>query len=351
MAGEPVGGSPAARVVVPVRTVWFTPGAVLLVVSGVVVAFALRNLFVAAHQIVGWVVACSIVALLIDSLVVFVQQRLPRPLAVIAVVVGTIAAFTVLVVGVAREVLNSLDDLERAAPDAARGLEERYQWAADLKVTERVDALIQRLDAQIREQTLDRALGTIPTFLVTGVLTLFLLGYGRRYFLGFLKQFDDLDRRQFVRRVATRAARQGRAYILFTLVHATANGVVFGLVCWHLGIPAPLSLGAAVALLTVFPLIGPLIGGAPALLLAYGSLNWRVGTAALAVLVLLEVLEVWRVRPFVDRQSVRVGPTVLIIVALLAFELYGFGGAAVSVALAVIGIAALDAISWAREEA
>ena len=43
--------------------------------------------------------------------------------------------------------------------------------------------------------------GRLPTFLVTGVLMLFLLGFGRRYVLGLLGLFDDLERRQTVRRV------------------------------------------------------------------------------------------------------------------------------------------------------
>ena len=56
------------------RLVRFTPGAALLVTAAVVVAFLLRNAFVAAHQILGWVVACSLVALLIDPVVNLVQR-------------------------------------------------------------------------------------------------------------------------------------------------------------------------------------------------------------------------------------------------------------------------------------
>jgi hypothetical protein len=37
-------------------------------------------------------------------------------------------------------------------------------------------------------------------------------------------------------------------------------------------------------------------------------------------------------------------------VGLLAFELYGFGGAAYGVAIAVIGLAALDAVGSVRDD-
>ena len=44
----------------------------------------------------------------------------------------------------------------------------------------------------------------------------------------------------------------------------------------------------------------------------------------------------------------RVGPTIPIVVALLGFELYGVGGAIYGIALAVIALAALDAVGRLR---
>ncbi len=119
----------------PARLVRFTPSAALLVTAGVFAAFVLRNVFVAAHQIVGWIVACALVALLIDPLVNLLQRHLPRVLSVVVVVVTMVAVVVGIVAGLTRELLSSLDDLEEAAPEAARGLEERYDWAADIDVT------------------------------------------------------------------------------------------------------------------------------------------------------------------------------------------------------------------------
>jgi putative heme transporter len=339
---------PAARVVVPVRLVGVTPAAALLVAAAVFSAFVLRNAFVDAHRIVGWIVACGIVALLIDPVVDRLQRHLPRWLSLIIVVAGAVLVFAGVIVALVREVRDSLDDLERAAPDAARGLEERYDWAVDVDVTARVADFVEGLNEGFRREALQRTLSGVPAYFVTAVLTLFLLAFGRRYVLGAVGLITDLERRRLVRRVASRATARGRRYMLWSLAHAAFNGVVFGAVCWSLDIVAPLSLGVAVAVLSVIPLIGIFVGGAPALLLAYGLQNWRVGTAVLIVLLALQVFEVWKVRPFVDARSVRLGASVPIVVALLAFELYGFGAAVYSVALAVLGLAALDATSWAR---
>ncbi len=272
-----------ARPVTPVRVVGVTPGAAMLVVGAVALAFVLRNAFVAAHQTVGWVVACSIVALLIDPVVNILQRVIPRWLSILVVVLGAVGVFVGVFVGLARELLDSLEVLEDAAPRAARRMEQRYDWAADVDVSARVQAFFDDMHESLRESALQRALGTVPTYLVTGILMLFLLGYGRRYFLGFLKQFDDLDRRRTVRQVATTAAVRGREYLLLTLAYAAVSGVVFGLVCWMLDLPAPLVIGFAVAATAVIPLIGVLLGGIPALLLAFGSQAWHVGASTLLV--------------------------------------------------------------------
>jgi predicted PurR-regulated permease PerM len=337
-----------ARPAVPVRIVGFTQSTAMLVVGTVVLGFVLRSAFVAAHRTVGWVVACSIVALLVDPVVSALQRHIPRWLSIALVVLATVAAFVGIFVGLARELLDSVDVLERDAPRAARSLEQRYEWARDIDVSARVEAFFEDMHDSVRESTLNRALGTLPAYLVTGILMLFLLGYGRRYFLGFLKQFNDLDRRRTVREVATIAADRGRRYMLFTIANAAANGVVFGLVCRLLELPAPLSLGAAVAIMTVVPFIGVIVGGVPALLLAFGAQSWRIGAITLLVLVALQSAEALLVRPKVDVGSVRVGPAVPTIFGLLAFELYGIGGALYAAALSVLGLAALDAIGSAR---
>ena len=343
------GAAPASRQM-PVRLVRFTPGAAAVVTAGVVTAFFVRNAFVSAHQIVGWIVACSLVALLIDPLVNLLQHHLPRALSIVVVIVTLAALVVGVVAGITRELLGSLDDLEEAAPRAARGLEEQYDWAADIDVTSRVADLVDRINDAVRSETIGATFGRLPTFLVTGVLMLFLLGFGRRYVLGLLGQFDNLERRQTVRRVLFIGARRGRFYLLMTIGHSLVNGVIVGLTAWLLDVPAPFSLGFAVALMTAIPLIGVVVGGTPALLLAFGSSSWAVGVTMLALLVSLQAVEILIVRPWVDWRSVRVGTTVAVVAVLVAFDLYGIGAAMCAFALSAIALAALDVYGASRDE-
>ena len=68
------------------------------------------------------------------------------------------------------------------------------------------------------------------------------------------------------------------------------------------------------------------------------------------MLLVLQTVEAAVVRPIVDPRTVRVGPTIPIVVGLLGFELYGVGGAVYGIALAVIGLAALDSAGRIRGE-
>jgi predicted PurR-regulated permease PerM len=331
--------------------VGLTPASAALLVGAVVTAFVLRDAFVAAHRTVGWVVASAVVALLLDPLVNRLDRVLPRWLSVIVVLLGLLALVGTITFGLATDLQDSVDELEQAAPEAARGLEERYEWAADVEVAQRVDDFIATLNDRITEGAVSEALGTAPTYLVTGILMLFLLAYGGRYFESFVAQFDDPARRYSVRTVAVEGAVRGRTYLLFALANALVNGLIVAATAELLDLPAEASLGVAVGLLTVLPLVGVLVGGIPALLLAFGLEGWRTAAVMFVVLVGLQLVEALVVRRRVDPRTVRVGPAIPIIVALVGFELYGFGGGLYALALSVIALAALDTAGRLRGDA
>jgi putative heme transporter len=342
---DPSPVAPTSRV--RIWHVGLTPASAALIVGAVVTAFVLRNMFVEAHRTVGWVVACAIVALLIDPLVNIVDRVLPRWISVIVVLIGVVAIVAGVTIGLANDLLDSLDDLQTTAPEAAAGLEERFDLAADIGVADRVQAFVDELNTRIRERAVTRVAGTAPTYVVTGILMLFLLAYGRRYFDAFVRQFGE-DRRDDIRTVATAGALRGRRYLLIALAHSLVNGVLVGVLCWALDLPAALSLGVAVGVFTILPLIGVLVGGVPAMLLAFGLEGGWTGVVVLAVLLVLQTIEAVIVRPWVDPRTVRLGPAAPIIVGLLGFELYGVGGAIYGIALTVIAFAALDAVGRIR---
>ena len=195
---------------------------------------------------------------------------------------------------------------------------------------------------------MSQAAETAPSYLVTSILMLFLLAYGRRYFEGFVDQFPE-ERRDDMRTVGRAAALRGRQYLLVALGQSDRQrgDRRVGVLGARASRP-PSASGFAVGVFTLLPLIGVLVGGIPALLLGFGLEGWQDGMIVLVVLIALQTIEAAVVRPIVDARTVRVGPTIPIIVALLGFELYGVGGAIYGIALAVIGLAALDAVGRLR---
>ena len=246
-----------------------------------------------------------------------------------------------LVIGLANDVLDSLEQLRTTAPAAAAGLEEQFDWAADIGVADRVRTFVDELNTRLRSDALTAASHTVPTYLVTGILMLFILGYGRRYISSFIDQFAERKRAR-LRQVVSGAARRSQSYLLMAIAHGVVNTAICWLVFNTIGVEAALSLSFLVGAFTVIPLVGVLVGGTPALLIAFGLDGWEDGGVVLITLIVLQVAEALLVRPRVEHKTLRLGSIVPIVAALLGFELYGAGGAVYAVALAVIGTAALD---------
>jgi predicted PurR-regulated permease PerM len=171
-----------------------SPGGAAAVVGAVVLAVVLQRAFVAAHRTIGWAVACSVVALLLDPVIQFLDRRLPRWLAVVASLLAVVALAVAVSYLLVRQLSSSVTVLRDSAPEAARRLEARFQLARDMEVGNRVSLFVNDINARLRKATLQRV-GTAPTYLVNGILTLFLLAYGRRYVKGGLAQIAEDDQR------------------------------------------------------------------------------------------------------------------------------------------------------------
>jgi predicted PurR-regulated permease PerM len=92
----------------------------------------------------------------------------------------------------------------------------------------------------------------------------------------------------------------------------------------------------------VVPGVGLFAGALPALLLE-GGLGTPAGTIRLAVaLVVLQLAHQQVLRRHIAPRTLLVGPAVVVIALVLGFEVYGFGGAGYTAALAVFAVAAVD---------
>lgn len=320
----------------------------VLAVVAVVLAILAQRLFVAAHQPLSWAVAAAVVAVLIDPVVDVLDRRLPRILSVIiALLVAAVATWGVIYVAF-DDLSSGVDRLSESARDAAAELEARDdsigEAARDVEAERRVDLFVDALDERVTgtEDVLASTAGTAPIYFIGGILTLFFMSYGPRLARSAVDQLPDPRRREAIESVVTRALRRSRRAILLT----GAEGVVVGLAVAGaaslLDVPSPAALGLVAGVMATLPHVGLVLGAVPLILLVLALKSEVVTVVTVVVVLACQLGDSFWLRRRISLHSVHVGLLVPWVVALVAYEVYGVGGAAYGLALAVFGLAILD---------
>jgi putative heme transporter len=302
------------------------PASVLAIVGAVVVAIVIRNIFVAAHRTIGWAVAAALVAMLLAPLVDRLDRRLPRLLALVVTVVGFALATGVLWAGARHEILTSAERIQDEAPEVAADLEAEYRWAEQADLAARVDDLIAAFEPPSAGAQASEVAGTAFAYVVPTILTLFLIIYGPRMLEGALRLLPEAQRAG-TRRIFAATVTDVRIQVAYAGAEAVVVGTVIGVVAQAFGLPAPLMLGVIAGLLSVVPVMGIIIGALPATLLALGLESVVAALVVLGVALVLDLTDVLVVRPRVRARAGEVGPALTLLVTLIAFDLYGIGGA------------------------
>lgn len=323
---------------------------IVLVIAAVVSAVVMRSVFVSAHRILGWAIAAMLVATLLDPVVDRLSTRMPRWLAVSLCLVAIVGVVAALWAGVFTNLRSEVDDLKVRAPAAAAELEEKYEWARDFRLEERTTAFVEALDQRVGggEQVLVSASRTVPTYMVAGILMLFFLAYGNRFLFGLVRAAPEQRRRRWAA-IIGHTLRRGRAYVMAAILQAAAVGTLSYWLFRGLGIDAAFLLALIMGAISTVPVIGVVLGSVPAMLITAGLRSVPAALVVLGFALVLQALEILVLRPRVDSRTVRVGPAITIVVALLGLQIYGAGGAIYGAVLAVFLLAYLDAIATGDE--
>ena len=164
------------------------------------------------------------------------------------------------------------------------------------------------------------------------VVTFYLLIDERRFRLATLRTFEP-SRRPAVRRVFREVARVFGAYVRAQLLVAVSLGALVTVALFVIGVPYALFLGIFAAFAEFIPMVGPIVGMVPPLLIA-GTMS---GTTVLWVLVALVVIQQLESNVLVPRLSARavgIHPIGSILALVLGFEIGGVIGALFAVPIA-----------------
>jgi hypothetical protein len=150
-------------------------GSILLVIGAVVAAIALLNLFHAAHRQIRWLIAASVVAWLLSWVISLLGQVMPErwrwdPARVRDSGRGRLGRRSATIVSeVDRYVQRHLPEPATSSSAIAR------QPISPCRAQSFVNSLDERFGTQAQ---VTAAAGTASTYIVAGVLMLFLVGYG-----------------------------------------------------------------------------------------------------------------------------------------------------------------------------
>nr|WP_281372928.1 AI-2E family transporter [Kineococcus aurantiacus] len=274
---------------------------------------------------------------------------LPRSLAalvslllLIAVVVGIFAALIPNVAGQAGEVADS----------AVAGLDKVQVWVTgpplnlgDDEIGNLVDQGITELqtNAQTIALSVVGGVGTVGasigsgvvTFLLVLVLAFFCLSDGDRL-LPWSRRWMSAEAHRHTTALGTRVWAAVRGYILSQAAVALVDALFIGIGLAVVRVPFALPLAVAIFFAAFIPIVGAVVTGVVAVLVALVTLGWVQALIVLGIVLLVQQLEGNVLQPLLVGKSLALHPAVVIGSVTVGGTLFGITGAFLAVPVAAI---------------
>ncbi|HEV7267761.1 MAG TPA: AI-2E family transporter [Falsiroseomonas sp.] len=285
--------------------------------------------------------AAVVVAVLLDAAARPVERwsGLSRTLAL--AVIATIVALVLLGFGwlLGSSIQSQLSDLASQLPQAINQLEQTLGIEL-LARDEGQQGALADISAAVRQ--LFGSLASLGSSIAGALTALVLVVVG-----GFFLAADPhLYRRGLVKlfpprmhaRVDDALGAGGRALRLWLIAELIAMAIIFVLVslgAWAIGLPAPLALGLFAGLTEFVPIIGPIVGAIPGLLLALTQGGSTLLWAAVLYLA-IQQLESNVITPLVQERMADIPPALLLFAVLAIGLVFGLAGVIIAAPLTVL---------------
>ncbi|MFB9375660.1 AI-2E family transporter [Kineococcus gynurae] len=323
-----------------------------LVIVGAVVLLAFGLSFL-SEILIPVLVALLLTALLSPVVALLRRARLPRALAVAVTMLLAAGILSGLVTIVGSQAADGFSDLSRSA---TQGVAEVESWLASgplhLDSTALSD-LLSRAEATLKENQsslVSGALGFATTathiiagFFITLFATFFFLFEGRRIWSWLVHLLPSPARRPL-----DSAAGQSWVtlthYMRATIIVALTDGTGVAIGAAVLGVPLAIPLGLLVFLGAFIPIVGALLSGTVAVLVALVAQGPGTALIMLGVVIGVQQLESHVLQPFLMGRAVAVHPLAVILGVAGGATVFGIVGALFAVPLIAVlntGITAL----------
>ncbi len=270
------------------------------------------------------------------------RRRVSRPLAIALVYVGLLVALGAIgsllitpMVVETREIVQRAPELYRQLQEMLTGLQQRYTWLPDLtSILNRLPQEAGQLGQYLGAATgvAFRVFGGVVSAVTVLILSIYMLLEGPIIKEGFLRLFPRAHQRR-VETVLQHIGQKFGGWLRGQLFLGFVIGITAGLGTWVLGLPYPFLLGLAAGITELIPMVGPVLGAIPAVLVALFGPTWRL----LAVIVLFTVIQQVEnnlLVPRVMKQAVGLSPLLTIVAIMIGAQLMGILGALLAVPIA-----------------
>ncbi|GAA1430728.1 AI-2E family transporter [Microlunatus lacustris] len=326
---------------------------------GVILAYALAQAVVQARSVIILVVVAFFIALGLNPLVRALTRRgVGRGLAVLLVLVGVVVVFALAALAVVPVFVEQIGNLVRSGPDLLQDTLRNPQVNA---LNERYQVVDRAQEALSSGGLVSAAFGGLlgaGAAVLSAVVSSFTLLILSLYFLVALPAIKNAIVR------LTPASRRDRSsylseqiflrissYISGTFVVALIAGVLSYVFLLVIGLGEyALALAVLVAVLDIIPLIGATLAAVVVVVIAF-SQSVTVGIAALIFYALYQQFENYVVQPRVFKKAVDVPGALVVIAALVGGSLLGIVGALLSVPVAAVALLILREVAQPRLDA
>lgn len=298
---------------------------------------------------IGWmktivlpILVAIVLTVLLDPLSAWMRRRLhfPRVAAALSTVLLLAAFLGGLTTLAGRGIYSGVADLGQKA---AEGINQAIAWLAEgpLHIDQtQLDTWFEQLETTLKDNSSSLASGAISittsvgnvvaaTFLVIFLLIFFLTD-GRRIWIWVVRLLPRAWREP-VFESSIRGWVTLHGYTKSTIMVAAIDAVGIGLGAFLLGVPLALPIGILVFVGSFIPIVGAILTGSVAVLVALVDKGFTAALLMLAVVLLVQQIESHVLQPFIMGSNVSLHPVAVIIAVAGGTYIAGIAGAVFAV--------------------
>jgi predicted PurR-regulated permease PerM len=293
-----------------------------------------------------WIFIAAFIAIALSGPITFLERRMKRSLAVaivyIALILTPFALIGLLVppiVTQANNLVNNLPEYAQEVTDFVNNNDQLRKLQEDYDITGKLEEQARKLPSRIGDAAgvlSDIGLGLVNSIFAAVtilVLSVFMVGSGRRFLDAWVRQFRP-EREEWFHNLFGRIATAIGNYVAGALLQATVAGVTSWIMLMVLGVNYALPLAVIVFVLDLVPLVGATLGAIIVGIVTLFS-DFPIDTIVWAIYAIVyQQVENNVIQPRIQARAVQLEPLIVLISVLFGSTLFGVLGALLAIPVA-----------------